>query len=104
MVDWSLITAVLVVALLGGAITGAASLLIGGLGGARLLDQRMGDLEALGERTNERITREVKQRAGDASVAKRTDADVRGEALALQAKVTPQKTGRPSIARLRAGA
>jgi len=97
MVDWMLILAVLVVSLLGGAITGAVSLAIGGVGVSRMLSQRMGDVEATTERTNERITREVKVRAGDASATKRTDATVKAEAQALLAATPVAGSKRPSV-------
>ncbi len=98
MVDWSLIVAVLVVALFGGAITGAVSLALGGLGVTRQLNKRMGDLEVANERTDDRVTREVKTRAGQAAVAKRTDADVKQEAALLLATKSPARTtARPSV-------
>jgi len=98
MIDWSLILAVLVVALLGGALTGAVSLAIGGLGVTRHLNQRMGELESATERTDERITREVKTRAGHAAATKRSDADVKREATErLAQNQAPAGTGRPSV-------
>lgn len=96
MVDWSLIVAVLVVALLGGAITGAVSLAIGGMGVTRGLRTRVDQLQERTERTNERITREVKTRAGDAATAKRTDAQVREEAIKLQAERGAAGARRPT--------
>jgi len=98
MVDWSLILAVLVVAFLGGALTGAVSLAIGGLGVTRNLSQRLGEVEDATERTGERITREVKTRAGLAATAKRTDADVKREAEAtLAGNSRPPATRRPTV-------
>jgi len=99
MVDWSLILAVLVVSLLGGAITGAVSLVIGGLGVTRRISRRIGKVEDAGELTNERLTREVKTRAGLAAVAKRTDADVKREAQAVLSSdpQPPASRQRPSV-------
>jgi len=98
MVDWSLILAVLVVSLFGGAITGAVCLAIGGLGVTRNLSQRLGEVEDATERTGERITREVKTRAGLTAVAKRTDADVKREAAeVLAGNQQPHASRRPSV-------
>lgn len=96
MIDWSLIIAVLVVALIGGAITGAVSLAIGGMGVTRGLRTRVDELTARTERTNERITREVKTRAGDASTAKRSDAQLREEALKHLAETDTGHAKRPT--------
>lgn len=97
MIDWSLIVAVLVVSLLGGAVTGAVSLAIGGMGVLRGLGQRIADIESTTERTNERITREVKTRAGDTATQKRTDATVKAEAEALLASTPTTGSKRPSV-------
>lgn len=101
MVDWSLIVAVLVVALLGGAIIGAVSLAIGGMGVTRMLGQRLSEMEATVERTDERITREVKTRAGLTAASKRTDADVRKEAEAHLGEASASSAQRrPSVLRI----
>jgi len=101
MVDWSLIVAVLVVALLGGAITGAVALAIGGMGVTRVLSQRIAEVEASTERTDERITREVKSRAGKMAVERRSEADATKEAEAhLAARASVPSTRRPSVARV----
>lgn len=101
MVDWSLILAVLMVSLLGGALTGAVALVIGGLGVTRGMARRLGKLEDQTERTDDRITREVKTRAGLAAVAKRSDADVKREAEALLSGNTqPSAERRPSVINL----
>ncbi len=98
MVDWSLILAVLVVSLLGGAITGAVSLAIGGLGVTRRISRRIAKVEDETERTDERITREVKTRAGLTAVTKRTDADVKREAEAqLGSEPQPPASRRPLV-------
>lgn len=99
MVDWSLIVAVLVVALIGGAVTGAVALAIGGLGVTRRMSRRIGKIEDATERIGERITREVKTRAGLAAVSKRTDADVKREAEERMAgnPQSPALRQRPSV-------
>jgi len=99
MVDWSLIAAVLLVALVGGAITGAVSLAIGGMGVLRGLGQRISDVESDTERTNERITKEVRVRASTDVVAKRTDATVKAEAERLLATNPATGSKRPSALR-----
>ncbi len=99
MVDWSLILAVLVVSLLGGAITGAVSLAIGGLGVTRRISRRIGKIEDQTERTDDRITREVKTRVGLAAVSKRTEADVKREAEArLASEPQSPASRRPVVA------
>lgn len=96
MIDWSLIVAVLVVALIGGAITGAVSLAIGGMGVTRGLRTRVDQLQERTERTNERITREVKTRAGDAATTKRTDAQLREQAIKMQSESVQDVNKRPT--------
>lgn len=97
MVDWSLIVAVLLVSLIGGAITGAVSLAIGGMGVLRGLGQRIADVESTTERTNERITKEVRVRASTDTISKRTDADVKSEAERLLASTPSGASKRPSV-------
>jgi len=70
---WSIL-ALQVVALLGGALTGGAALVLGGAGSMRVLTRRMELLEELADHTAERITSEVKKRASQAAVEKREKA------------------------------
>lgn len=87
------------VALLGGALTGAVALLIGGAGAHRAIVRRLDEAENAIDDQSVRITKEVKQRAGLAGAAKRaqTDAEVRVEAeQRLATERAPQTQGRPS--------
>lgn len=97
MVDWSLIAAVLLVSLIGGAITGAVSLAIGGMGVLRGLGRRVADIESTTERTNERITKEVRVRSAAETNTKRTDATVKAEAEQMLASTPATGSKRPSV-------
>ena len=98
MLDWSLIVAVLVVSLIGGALTGAVALAIGGLGATSVLRQRLAEAEAAQERTDERITREVKKRAADLGVEKRDLKSAEAQAAEFMAENPPGRPqGRPSV-------
>jgi len=96
--DWSLIVAVLVVSLVGGAITGAVALALGGMGGIRVLSMRIDEIGAGLERTDERITREVKTRAAEAGVKVREVKSASAQAQEFLADSEPAKpAGRPSV-------
>jgi len=101
MLDWSLIVAVLVVSLIGGAITGAVALAIGGVGVNRVLRQRISETEAAVERTDERITREVKKRAADIGVETREKKSAEAQAAEFMAQnpAAPSDKPRPSVVR-----
>ena len=104
MLDWSLIVAVLVVSLIGGAITGAVALAIGGLGATSVLRQRLAETSAAVERTDERITREVKKRAAESGVEAREvkSAEAQAEAYLAQHGADPAAKAagtRPSVVR-----
>jgi len=103
MLDWSLIVAVLVVSLIGGAITGAVALAIGGLGATSVLRQRLAETEAAVERTDERITREVKKRSAEVGVEARKAKSAETQAADYLAEnpAQPPPTGatRPSVVR-----
>lgn len=75
-------TAVLALfALVGGALSGVVSLLLGGAGAIRQLNSRVRELEDFAEATDQRITREVKARAGRRSAEKRAEAPGQGDLL-----------------------
>ena len=60
-------------AVAGGVLAGTASLLIGGLGALRAMQRRVNELEADHLSLEERHTREVKRRAGQATQEQRRD-------------------------------
>lgn len=96
------VIALQVVVLCGGMLAGAVALAIGGAGGIRALSRRLDIQENASGDLNDRITREVKARAGRASAEKRTDADLAAEARNVLASAGPT-TGpraRPSALRL----
>ena len=104
MLDWSLIVAVLVVSLVGGAITGAVALAIGGLGATSVLRQRLAETSAAVERTDERITREVKKRAAEVGVEAREAKSAEAKAAEYLAEHGAQPgpqgvAARPSVLR-----
>lgn len=104
MLDWSLIVAVLVVSLVGGAITGAVALAIGGLGATSVLRQRLAETQATVERTDERITREVKKRAAEVGVEARERKSAEAQAAEYMAQHGAQAPSvdasqRPSVVR-----
>ncbi len=93
---WSLL-ALQLVAFVGGMVSGAIALALGGLGGQRILRNAVADIKAAVERTDERITREVKTRAGSAGVQKRTEQDTRAEAERLLAENRDRPLGQPGV-------
>lgn len=98
MPDLWLLLALQAITLVGGALAGALALAIGGAGGLSVLKKRLDVQDAKVERIDERITHEVKSRAGLKAVQKRTDADVAAEALQRLAGDTPD-VPRPSHVR-----
>lgn len=103
MPDLSNIVAILVVALVGGMVTGAASLALGGLGAINSLKNRMKSLENSVETVDTRITREVKTRAGQEGVRARQMSEKQMteeayERLAKHNKDAWQGRDRPSVA------
>ena len=67
---WSIL-AIQAVALLGGAITGALALFLGGAGSVRVITTRLNLLEEAVDHTDSRLTKEVKSRAGQVAADKR---------------------------------
>jgi len=87
MVDYWSIAAHLMFALLGGALVGTLSLLIGGVGGLSKLRTEHRALTADVELLDERLTRDQKRRGGEAAADKRaekarTEAEIMQEAHA----------------------
>ncbi len=98
---WSLL-ALQAITLIGGLLAGAIALAIGGAGGIKVLRTSQTRLKDAVERIDERITHEVKTRAGRASAAARTDKELTQEAQERLGGPTPPQTGkRPSVATLR---
>ncbi len=99
---WSLL-ALQAITLIGGFLAGAIALALGGAGGIKVLRTRQASLKDAVERIDERITHEVKTRAGRAAASARTDKDLTQEAHERMGAATPSQTGkRPSVANLRA--
>jgi len=101
---WSLL-ALQAITLLGGLIAGAIALAIGGAGGLKVLRTSQSRLKDAVERIDERITHEVKTRAGRAAATARGDArgdkELTAEAHERLGGATPPNTSkRPSVARL----
>ncbi len=106
---WSIL-AFQLIALVGGAVTGALALLLGGAGSLRVLANRLNVLEERQDHTDDRLTTEVKRRAGQASAEKREKAATAEEqaqavlSAAAQAGATPggaPRAGkRPSVVNL----
>ena len=101
MPDTWLFFAFLLVAVLSGAATGVLSLLIGGVGGQWALTRRVKLTEERLEDVNDRITKEVKRRAGEAGVEARAKSPKKlaEEHLAAAAIQRPAAT-RPSVVSL----
>lgn len=102
MMDIWLLIAMQAIALVGGAITGALALALGGMGGLRSLRTRQDALTNKLELIDGRITHEVKARASKAGVKARTDTELVQEAM-TRIGDTPAvgNTNRPSVASLR---
>ncbi len=103
-VDFWLFLALQVVALVGGSLTAAVSLAIGGLGGIKMLRTDLQAVIGALEQVDKRITREVKTRAGEkgaAAARDRTEAEIRAEAAErLAQEPGPGRQGqRPSVVR-----
>ncbi len=98
---WSLL-ALQAITLIGGLLAGAIALALGGAGGLKVLRTRQKSLKDAVERIDERITHEVKTRAGRASATARTDKELSQEAQErLGGSNPPQTSKRPSVANLR---
>ncbi len=98
---WSLL-ALQAITLLGGIIAGAIALSIGGAGGLKVLRTRQASLKDAVERIDERITHEVKTRAGRAAATARSDKDLTQEAHERLGAPNPSPTSqRPSVTSLR---
>jgi len=98
---WSLL-ALQAITLLGGFLAGALALALGGAGGIKVLRTRQASLKDAVERIDERITHEVKSRAGRAAVAARSDKELTAEAHQRLGAPDPSPNGkRPSVATLR---
>lgn len=95
---WSIL-AIQLIALVGGAITGAVALALGGAGSLRVISSRLNLLEEAVEHTDDRVTKEVKTRAGLAAAEKRRSAASvaeEAEAVLLAAgKAAPGAGGAP---------
>ena len=106
MVDlWPLI-GFFVISLIGGMITGAVALMLGGMGSVRVLRNRLEALESRQDDQADVLTREVKKRASRKGVeARQTIAEAEEEAQAVLALVPtqtfpvghPGHVGRPSV-------
>lgn len=97
------IVALLVVALVGGMVTGGVSLALGGLGAINSLKNRMKSLEDSLETVDTRITKEVKTRAGQEGVRARQMSEKQMteeamERLAKHNREASQDLQRPSVA------
>lgn len=82
----------------GGLLVSGLFLIIGGLGGIRLLNRRMTALQDDVQLLDERITREVKMRAGKISALSRESQSIQAEELVGELKgllqSSQQMTGR----------
>ena len=106
MVDlWPLI-GFFVISLMGGMITGAVALMLGGMGSVRVLRNRLEALESRQDDQAEILTREVKKRASRKGVeARQTVAEAEAEAQQVLRLVEPplgpggdpQGSRRPSV-------
>jgi len=91
-----------VVAVLSGAVTAGVCLAIGGLGGLRALQRRVVLSEHRVEDVDERISREVKTRAGQAGVeARKGTAKQIAEAHQADNPAQPVKGIKPSVVGVR---
>jgi len=98
---WSLL-ALQAITLLGGLLAGAIALAVGGAGGLKVLRTSQTRLKDAVERIDERITHEVKSRAGRAAAAARGDKELTQEAHDRLGAPNPAPTSkRPSVATLR---
>jgi len=98
---WSLL-ALQAITLIGGLLAGAVALAVGGAGGLKVLRTRQASLKDAVERIDERITHEVKTRAGRASASARGDKELTQEAQERLGGAAPQQSSkRPSVANLR---
>lgn len=101
MVDIWLLIAMQAIALVGGAITGALALALGGMGGLRALRTRQDSLTNKLELIDGRITHEVKARASRAGVKARTDTELVAEAMEHVGRAQPAaNSNRPSVVRV----
>ncbi len=98
---WSLL-ALQAITLIGGLLAGAIALAVGGAGGLKVLRSSQARLKDAVERIDERISHEVKQRAGRAAASARSDKELTQEAHERLAVPNPSSTSkRPSVANLR---
>jgi len=105
MVDPWLVIGYLLIAFIGGAVTGAIALILGGAGSLRVLAKRLNILEERQDDLEDNLGREVKKRASRKGVeARRTAKEVEEEAQQVLRLVdnpiglpsNPQRSQRPS--------
>ena len=86
MVDPWLVIGYLLISFIGGAVTGAIALIIGGAGSLRVLAKRLNVLEERQDDLEDNLGREVKKRASAKGVeARRTTKEAEAEAQAVLA-------------------
>lgn len=104
---WTLIGFV-VISFVGGIVTGAVALFLGGAGSLRVLAKRLSVLEEREDELEDRLVREVKARAGKKGVeVRRTAAEAEAEAQEalrlvehpIGAQRNPSRSKRPSVIR-----
>ena len=106
MVDPWLVIGYLLIAFMGGAVTGAIALIIGGAGSLRVLAKRLNLLEERQDELEDGLGREVKKRASAKGVeARRTTKEAEAEANAVLAAAgnpiglpaNPYRSHRPTV-------